>query len=75
MLRDASGTATTIDVVVADRLSHGLDELSRSDVDLVLLDRTLPDSSGLETFDRLHAAAPTTPVVVLSGLTDESVAI
>jgi len=40
-----------------------------------VLDLMLADSSGLETFDRLHAAAPSTPVVVLSGLADESIAI
>ena len=75
MLRDAGGTATSIEVLVASRLSEGLDQLQRDNVDLVLLDLTLPDSSGLETFDRLYAAAPSTPVVVLSGLADETVAI
>ena len=75
MLRDAGGAANSIVVSVADRLSSGLQELHEHGADLVLLDLSLPDSTGLATFDALHAANPTTPVVVLSGLADESVAI
>jgi phosphoserine phosphatase RsbU/P len=77
MLRDAgrSTSLITIDVSVADRLSSGLEHLREYGADLVLLDLSLPDSSGLATFDSLHAAAPSTPVVVLSGLADENVAV
>ncbi|HEY2596790.1 MAG TPA: HAMP domain-containing sensor histidine kinase [Chloroflexota bacterium] len=75
MLRDAGGAANSIVVSVADRLSDGLQHLHEQGADLVLLDLSLPDSTGLATFDTLHAAAPTTPVVVLSGLADESVAV
>ena len=42
--------------------------------DLVLLDLTLPDSSGAETVARVRAKAPGTPVVVLSGERDEELA-
>jgi signal transduction histidine kinase len=75
MLRDAGGDADIIDVRVAERLSSGLQHLRERGADLVLLDLSLPDSTGLATFDSLHAAAPSTPVVVLSGLADEGVAI
>jgi signal transduction histidine kinase len=75
MLRDAGGAANAIDVNVTDRLSSGLQRLNEHGADLVLLDLSLPDSTGLTTFDTLHAAAPSTPIVVLSGLADESVAI
>ena len=34
-----------------------------------------PDSHGPETFDRLHRAFPFVPIVVLSGLADEEVAV
>lgn len=43
--------------------------------DLFLLDLNLPDSDGLETFRRIHEAAPDVPVVVLSGMDDETVAV
>jgi PAS domain S-box-containing protein len=39
--------------------------------DLVLLDLSLPDSSGLETVRRMTAAAPEVPIVVLTGAADE----
>ncbi len=41
--------------------------LLREDADLCLLDLILPDSVGLKSWSRLHQAAPTTPVVVLTG--------
>jgi len=43
--------------------------------DVVLLDLSLPDSQGLETIQKIHAAVPATPIVVLSGLSDEKVAM
>ncbi len=43
--------------------------------DVVLLDLSLPDSHGLDTITRIHACAPQLPVVVLSGDTDEALAI
>lgn len=41
--------------------------------DLVLLDLTLPDCSGLETLQRFRASCPEVPVVVLSGVTGREV--
>ncbi len=58
-----------------DRLQMGLAHLDTSPVDVVLLDLTLPDSHGLETFTRVHARAPGVPVVVLSGIDDETIAV
>jgi CheY-like chemotaxis protein len=44
-------------------------------VDVVLLDLSLPDAHGIETFSRLAAAVPDQPVVVLSGYDDEQLAV
>jgi twitching motility protein PilT len=44
-------------------------------IDAVLLDLTLPDSQGLDTFTRLHTQAPQLPFVILSGVDDESLAL
>lgn len=49
--------------------------LAENAVDLVLLDPGLPDAQGLEAVRRAHAAAPHIPLVVLTGLDDESVAV
>ena len=43
--------------------------------DIVLLDLSLPDSFGLETLARWQAAAPTLPVIVLTGSDDEALAV
>src|SRR5262249_23481745 len=58
-----------------ERFVAGLDRLARGGIDVVLLDLSLPDSRGLDTFVRLHAAAPGTPVVVLTGFNDELLAV
>ncbi len=42
---------------------------------MVLLDLSLPDSRGLATFRDLHGQVPDVPVVVLTGLDDETTAI
>jgi len=57
-----------------DRLSRGLAQLAQSKSDLVLLDLSLPDSHGLETFDTVQGFAPDVPIVVLTGLDDEAMA-
>jgi PAS domain S-box-containing protein len=59
----------------ADRLSTGLKFLSEQKADLVLLDLGLPDSQGLETLDQVYALSPRTPIVIMTGLDDESVGI
>ncbi len=42
---------------------------------LVLLDLTLPDSDGSDTFAQMQSAVPDTPILVLSGIDDEALAI
>ncbi len=54
---------------LADALAYLGSEQGAS-TDLVLLDLGLPDSVGLETFERLAASHPSVPVVVLTGLED-----
>ncbi len=44
-------------------------------VDIVLLDLGLPDAQGMDAVRRARAAAPTVPLVVLSGMDDERLAV
>ncbi len=44
-------------------------------IDAVLLDLQLPDSEGIVTFERTYAFAPDVPIVVLTEMDDEEVAI
>jgi signal transduction histidine kinase len=75
MLREAGTIGAAVELSLADRLAQGLDRLDQAAIDVVLLDLSLPDSQGLQTFAAVHAAAPSVPVVVLSGLDDEAVAV
>ncbi|WP_284617145.1 hybrid sensor histidine kinase/response regulator [Aquabacterium humicola] len=76
LLEDAAafGLATTL--VTVDTLAAGIERLRPGGFELVLLDLGLPESSGLETVQRLRTAVPRLPpLVVLSGLNDEDVAV
>ncbi|MDD2310405.1 MAG: diguanylate cyclase [Desulfuromonadaceae bacterium] len=59
-------------LITVERLSEGIHFLQQNPCDVVLLDMNLPDSSGLSTMTRLLDAAPSTPIIVLTGLSDES---
>ncbi len=59
----------------ADRLALGLEHLSTTETALVLLDLSLPDSFGLETFAKVYAHSPTVPIIVLTGNDDATVAL
>jgi PAS domain S-box-containing protein len=73
LLREAS--AYEFDMERVDGLEAALERLSRAGVDVVLLDLGLPDSQGLETFKRARRGAPDEPIVVISGLNDEEIAL
>jgi len=87
LIEDNPGDARLIEMMLAeadsdsfevrhvDRLEHGLRELGNGSIDIVLSDLSVPDSHGLETFQRLHARAPHVPIIVLSGLNDTTVAL
>ena len=59
----------------AARLGDAVEALERTEFDVVLLDLSLPDSSGMETVERVRTASSRTPVVVLSGQDDEWTAL
>jgi PAS domain S-box-containing protein/putative nucleotidyltransferase with HDIG domain len=73
MLAEGGDAWFTLECV--DRLSTGLARLAANDIGLTLLDLSLPDSQGFDTFARIYAQAPRVPIVVLSGLVDEDLAI
>ena len=73
LVRDTEASRLKLEHV--DRLSTALECLSREQFDLVLLDLSLPDEQGLNTLVRVHACAPKVPIVVLTGLDDEALAV
>lgn len=72
MLRDV-GHIFAVEQV--DRLDGALDRLARAGVDVVLLDLGLPDSQGLATFEATLRGAAGEPIIVISGLDDENLAL
>jgi signal transduction histidine kinase/DNA-binding response OmpR family regulator len=67
MLRDMPGFTLTH----VSRLSEALNIAHEVTCDLVLLDLSLPDSSGVETVTRVKEHLPRLPLVVLTGSDDE----
>jgi PAS domain S-box-containing protein len=64
-----------ISLTWVDRLSKAQEALNAGTFDLMLIDMNLPDSDGLKTLFSAQHIAPALPIIVLSGHTDENVAI
>ena len=77
LLREALTNFTNPPILVehADRLSVALSYLAVRRFDAILLDLNLPDSAGLDTLARVQAQAPELPVVILTDLNAEPLAI
>ncbi len=73
MLIKAAGTNFQIEH--ATDLARGLERLALGNLDLVLLDLSLPDTQGPATFAKVHAAVPRIPIIILSGLDDQELAV
>ncbi len=58
-----------------ERVSAVPQKLCEGKPDFVVLDLSLPDSKGLETFRRVKKTIPDLPVVVLTGLSDEEIGV
>jgi PAS domain S-box-containing protein len=63
------------DMIWEDLLKNALQRLEVEEFDAVLLDLNLPDSHGLATLDAVHSAKMTTPIVVVTGAEDETLAL
>ncbi|MGO9116562.1 MAG: sigma 54-interacting transcriptional regulator [Desulfomonilaceae bacterium] len=72
-LQQAKGANFAISHV--ETLAEAKGFLEKEDINVVVLDLGLPDSQGLETFLEVQKSAPNVPIVVVSGLDDESLAI
>lgn len=72
-LRDAE--SLRFDLTHVARLGEALEAVRAKALDVVLLDLSLPDAHGMETVERMLGAAPALPIIVLTGLADETVAV
>jgi DNA-binding response OmpR family regulator len=77
LLQEAMAEANSVEFELAhvERVSDALNRLEREQFDLILLDLMLPDSMGFETLTRIQKATPTLPVIVLTVIADEALAV
>ena len=68
-------TSPLFEVVARGTLADSTEALGSQDFDVVLMDLGLPDSAGLESLQRLRAYDAKVPIVVLTGLENEDVAL
>lgn len=73
ILQKARGAHFEVDC--AETLSAGLKKLGTHSCDVVLLDLVLNESKGMDTFRSVQQRAPQIPIIVLSGLEDETLAL
>jgi diguanylate cyclase (GGDEF)-like protein len=73
MLSEGEDALFELDCV--GRLSQGLEYLSTRSTGVVLLDLSLPDSCGFDTFLKVYAHSPKVPIIVLTGHDDRTVAL
>jgi len=65
----------SLHVTCVEYLDAALTRLRQEAFDALLLDLSLPDSSGAETFQRVRRAAPHIPIVILTCVDDEDVGL
>jgi len=65
----------SFNLINENRLSKGIERASLSSFDIIILDLALPDSVGLETFSCMRDSVPHIPIIVLTGLNDENLAV
>ncbi|MBU0714784.1 MAG: response regulator [Verrucomicrobia bacterium] len=65
----------SFNVFSVGRLDQALARLAEDHVDLVMLDLTLPDSRGSDTFTRIYRRFPEVPIIALTSMGDETMAI
>ncbi len=64
-----------VDLTRFSRLKDSLDFLTNERVHVVLLDLSLPDSSGIETCVAMLQKVPDVPIIILTGMDDQDFAI
>ncbi|HUO51198.1 MAG TPA: diguanylate cyclase [Gemmatimonadaceae bacterium] len=71
-----AGRASQFELVHVTRVHEAMKRLrDPGRFDAVLLDLGLPDGEGLEPLEQLHEAAPKTPIIVMSHVEDEELAM
>jgi len=87
LVEDSLDYADMLCIVLADQklasfkidhvalLDQAIKRLNNGKHDVILLDLSLPDSSGLDTFQTVHTLTPDIPIVVMTALDDKELAL
>ncbi|HEX2049457.1 MAG TPA: EAL domain-containing protein [Actinomycetota bacterium] len=77
LVRQMLGEAwvSSFELVHVDSLHRAQEHLSAHPASCVLLDLGLPDATGVDVVARVRERAPETPIIVLTGLDDEELAL
>jgi PAS domain S-box-containing protein len=73
LLNDVAADEVTL--IPVEKLAIAVQCLEQESFDVILLDLSLPDSQGIDTFLKIHRQAPAIPIIVLTGLDDETLAL
>jgi CheY-like chemotaxis protein len=73
VIKDAGDV--NLELIHKETCGNALKYLAENRVNVILLDLSLPDSSGLDTVKKMVEQEKNTPIIVLTGLDDETVAI
>jgi two-component sensor histidine kinase/CheY-like chemotaxis protein len=71
----AGAPSSRFELTSVGRLDQAFPRFVQEHWDVVLLDLSLPDGQGLDTFARVHAQAQHLPIIVMTGLDDETLAV
>ena len=86
LIEDSPGDARLVEIYLSqaaanyrltrcDRVGDGLERLEQESFDIVLLDLSLPDSTGIETFEKVYARGGGVAIVVMTGHDDSELAL
>lgn len=62
-------------ILHAESLGQCIEIVMEEKIDVILLDLSLPDGMGIQTFSTLYAKAETIPIIILTGLEDSSLTL
>jgi len=62
-------------VQYTDTLAKAMEKLEKEQIEVIILDLILPDAQGLESFETIQKQNPEIPIVVLTAVADEEIAV
>lgn len=66
---------SSFEVECAKKLQTGLERFSKGGIDVILVDLGLPDSQGLDTLEKVYACAADTPIIIMTAVANEVLAM